>query len=384
MTRSSGTENSRNGIGRRFAILLTCGLLTGSIIVRPAPAALGVPLAAEALPSTISDAEFWKLIGELSEPDGSFPFDNLLSNETTIQSVIPTLQQKVQPGGVYLGVGPEQNFTYIAAVKPRIAFIIDIRRQNLVEHLMYKALFELSANRAEFVSRLFSRPRPPGLDRESTAAELFRAYEAVAADPRLFDSNLREIVDTLTSRHHLLLTSKDLTSLKFVYTSFFREGPGLNYSAGVGSDTSMPTYTDLMTQTDADGQHHSYLASEDRYIFIRQLEGDNLVIPVVGDFGGPSAIRDVGRYLSGHGATVTAFYLSNVERYLFDRRRSWSRFYSNVALLPYDDKSLFIRAILNRPASTLVTLLSPIADLMRAFEQGKIHEYPDVFSISNY
>src|SRR6478672_8237653 len=149
MTRSSGTENSRNGIGRRFAILLTCGILAGSIIVRPAPAALGVPLAAEALPATISDAEFWKLIGELSEPDGSFPFDNLLSNETTIQSVIPTLQQKVQSGGAYLGVGPEQNFTYIAAVKPRIAFIIDIRRQNLVGHLMYKALFELSANRAE-------------------------------------------------------------------------------------------------------------------------------------------------------------------------------------------------------------------------------------------
>jgi len=108
------------------------------------------------------------------------------------------------------------------------------------------------------------------------------------------------------------------------------------------------------------------------------------VIPVVGDFGGQTAIRDVGRYLSSHGTTVTAFYLSNVERYLFDRRRSWRRFYTNVALLPYDDKSIFIRAILNRPASTLVSLLSPIADLMRAFEDGRIHEYQDVFSIANY
>jgi len=105
----------------------------------------------------------------------------------------------------------------------------------------------------------------------------------------------------------------------------------------------------------------------------------NRWLGVVGDFGGQTAIGDVGRYLSSHGTTVTAFYLSNVERYLFDRRRSWRTFYANVALLPYDDKSIFIRAILNRPASTLVSLLSPIADLMRAFEDGRIHEYQDVF-----
>src|SRR5947209_4597938 len=148
-----GIRNPRFGIRRSLTILITCGVLAGSVIVRSAPPA-------EALPSQISDTEFWKLIGELSEPDGSFPFDNFVSNETTIQSVIPKLQAKAQPGGAYLGVGPEQNFTYIAALQPKIAFIIDIRRQNLVEHLMYKALFELSADRADFVSRLFSRKRP--------------------------------------------------------------------------------------------------------------------------------------------------------------------------------------------------------------------------------
>jgi hypothetical protein len=371
-------------IRRTFPILLVCGVLSGSNNVRPARAALAVPLAAEALPSKISDSEWWKLVGELSEPEGNFPFDNFVSNETTIQSVIPVLQAKAQRGGAYLGVGPEQNFTYIAALQPKIAFIIDIRRQNLVEHLMYKALFELSADRADFVSRLFSRKRPPGLGKDSTAAELFRAYETASADQQLFDANLREVVDNLTNRHHLPLGSRDLASLRYVYTSFFREGPGLNYSAGGRGDPSMPTYTDLMTQTDANGQHHSYLANEDRYSIIRKLEGDNLLIPVVGDFGGATAIREVGRYLSSHGTTVTAFYLSNVERYLFDRRRSWRRFYANVAMLPYDDKSLFIRAILNRPASTLVTLLSPITDLMRAFDAGRIHEYQDVFSIANY
>ena len=384
--RSSGTgiRDSRFGNRPALAILLACGVLAGSVVARSTPSAQGTPLASEALPSKISDAEFWKLVGELSEPEGSFPFDNFVSNETTIQSVIPALQAKVRSGGAYLGVGPEQNFTYIAALRPKIAFIIDIRRQNLVEHLMYKALFDMSADRADFVSRLFSRKRPAGLDNASTAAELFRAYDAAPAEQRLFDSNLRAIVDNLTGGHHLPLGSRDLASLSFVYTTFFREGPGLNYSAGSSADASMPTYANLMTHTDANGQHHSYLASEERYNIVRKLEGDNLVIPVVGDFGGQAAIRDVGSYLSSHGTIVTAFYLSNVERYLFDRRRSWRTFYTNVATLPYDDKSVFIRAILNRPASTLVSLLSPIADLMKAFDEGRIHEYQDVFSIANY
>ena len=67
---------------------------------------------------------------------------------------MPALTEAVPRAGVYLGVGPEQNFTYIAAIQPRLAFIIDIRRDNMIEHLMYKALFELSADRAEFISRL--------------------------------------------------------------------------------------------------------------------------------------------------------------------------------------------------------------------------------------
>ena len=63
---------------------------------------------------------------------------------------------------MYLGVGPEQNFTYIVALRPKLAFIVDIRRGNMNEHLLYKAFIELSADRADFLSRLFARPRPAG------------------------------------------------------------------------------------------------------------------------------------------------------------------------------------------------------------------------------
>jgi hypothetical protein len=111
------------------------------------------------LPTRLSDEAFWKLVTELSEPGGRFPSDNFVSNELGTQQVLKALTRDRESSGAYIGVGPEQNFTYIVALKPKIAFIVDIRRQNLIEHLMYKSLIELSADRAEFLSRFRSRGR---------------------------------------------------------------------------------------------------------------------------------------------------------------------------------------------------------------------------------
>src|SRR5262245_1666892 len=119
--------------------------------------------AAEPLPPQISDAEFWKMISRFSEPGGYFQYDIITSNEISYQMVLPDLMRTARTGGAYLGVGPEQNFTYIAALQPKIAFIIDIRREMMLEHLMYKAVFEMSADRAEFVANLFSRKAPAQL-----------------------------------------------------------------------------------------------------------------------------------------------------------------------------------------------------------------------------
>ena len=113
------------------------------------------------LPPALSDQEFWSLSEALSEPAGAFTLsDNLLSNEPHLAENVRRLPRG---GGVYSGVGPEQNFSYIAGMRPAMAFIVDIRRENRSLHLLYKALFDLSADRVEFVSRLFSRPRLAGL-----------------------------------------------------------------------------------------------------------------------------------------------------------------------------------------------------------------------------
>ena len=133
------------------------------------------------IPSQLTDQEFWGLVTSLSEDDGAFEDENYLSNELGYERTMQRLQESVPPGGVFVGVGPEQNFHYAAALRPAMVFVIDIRRQNAIEHLMYKALFELAEDRADFLSRLFSRPKPSALTGDSDAGALFASFATIAA-----------------------------------------------------------------------------------------------------------------------------------------------------------------------------------------------------------
>jgi hypothetical protein len=309
---------------RRLAVLLAIGLAVLTL----------TPRAAAKLPARLSDKEFWQLSSSASETDGYFRSDNLTSNELGFLDVVPELVTRTRPGEVYLGVGPEQNYTYIAATRPAMAIIFDIRRGNLLLQLMYKAIFELSATRADFVSMLFSRPRPEGLTADAPVGTLFRAFAPVATDEIFYERNFSAIDDRLRKAHGIALSAPEQNGLRNIYRAFFDRGYALRYS---------PTYADLMTATDRNGAHRSYLASEATYTLVRDLELANLVVPVVGDFGGPKAIRAVAEYLKAHDATVGAFYLSNVEQYLAQDGKM-TAFCRSVATLPLDPTSTFIRS----------------------------------------
>ena len=342
----------------------------------------------------LSDEAFWHLITDFSEAGGSFRFDNFISNEALFQHVLGRLKETTKPGGVYLGVGPDQNFTYIVALRPRIAFIVDIRRQNMLEHLMYKALIELSADRAEFLSRLFARQRPENIGPESTPEELFKAFRNVPAELDLFFANLDAIKIQLKERHRFKLSAEDEASIQYIFRAFYVGGPNLTYVGPVtpryAVRNRMPSYADLMMQNDGEGQNHSYLSSEDNFGILKDLEQRNLIVPLIGDFAGPKTIRAVGTYLKQQNAAVTVFYLSNVEQYLFQQNDQWSRFYQNVATLPLDPNARFIRSVFNGYAYTLTangyfrsdSLLSSIPDLLEAFNAGRIETYYDVIRMS--
>jgi hypothetical protein len=362
----------------------------------PAPASAR---AADTLPARLTDRQFWNLITELSEPNGYFRSENLVSNEHTFQYVIPALRRAVRPGGVYLGVAPDQNFTYIVAVAPKMAFIVDIRRGNLLQHLMYKAIIELSSDRADFLSRLFSKKRPAGVGAASSVWDLFTAFDKVQTSPELYQANLAAVEDRLVKDHGFKLSAEDLEQLEWIYWQFFWEGPGLKYTVNTGGSgipgglgrslgrslSNFPSYEELMMQTDYDGRSQSYLATEESFAFLKRFEERNLLVPIVGNFAGPKALRAVGRYVRQHGATVSAFYVSNVEQYLF-QDGIFGDFYRNVATLPLTDRSTFIRSVSGRLgytgpmqwADTRATALDPMRASVRDFQIGKIRSYYDL------
>lgn len=339
---------------------------------------------ASALPKELDDETFTKMIQEFSEPGGYFMYDNFLSNEKSYQDPIPSLLKIARPGGAYLGVGPEQNFTYIAALRPAMAFIIDIRRQNMLELLMYKELFRMASNRAEFVSMLFSRKPSIPLKETSTAAELFAAFETATVEQKSFDDNLQRM------KTDLHLSPDDEKTLEEVFHVFFSTGPNLNYASMSSYAPSGPSYSNLMTLTDLEGRNWSYLSSEDNFRFLKEMQRKNLIVPLVGNFAGPKAIRTVGRYLKDQHAKVSAFYVSNVEMYILPSPE-WKSFCTNVAALPIDESSMFIRFLLGayaRAASRTafgarnVSVISPMTDVLTGVVKGYTPSYYDLIHAS--
>jgi hypothetical protein len=362
-------------------------------------------VAVEPLPSKLTDQQFWNLVVSTSEPNGYFRSENLVSNEHTFQYVIPSLERRIRSASVYLGVAPDQNFTYIVALQPRMAFIIDIRRGNLLEHLMYKAIIELSSDRADFLAMLFSKPRPAGLAAGATVEELFTAFDKVDTSQELYRQNVSAIEDVLLKRHGFKLSADDLQQMEGIYWQFFWEGPGLRYTMNGGGrpdpfgrgprgfggfgrggfGPNFPTYEDLVTQADWNGRSRSYLASDEAFAFLKSFEEKNLLVPIVGNFSGTKALRAVGQYVRNHGATVSAFYVSNVEQYLF-QDRIWNDFYENVATFPLDESGVFIRSVSSRMgyngpmqwSDGRATVLDPIKASVRDYRAGKIRSYYDL------
>jgi hypothetical protein len=307
---------------------LVVAILTQSACVAPRTAELG----------QLSDAEFWQLSTGLSEPAGSFVHsDNLVSNETLFADLAQGLRPR---GGVYIGVGPEQNFSYIARVRPIAAFIVDIREENRQLHLMYKALFETSRDRAEFVARLFSRRRPAGINGATSVAQLFEALDDEAPSAEAFEATTRLIRSHLMDVRRLPLSPGSLEGIEESLRAFYTAGPDIRYGASVTPTARRPSYQQLMTGTDFRGVARSYLATDEAFAYLKDLHSRNLIVPVVGDFAGPHALRRVGEFTSQRGQRVETFYASNVEVYLNrDQRRT---FCGSLGALPHDESAYFI------------------------------------------
>jgi len=309
------------------------------------------------LPTQLSDSALWSIISEFSEQEQSFT-TYMVSNETFYPNLVATLLSMNLKGGAYVGVAPEQNYHYIASLRPQIAFVLDIRRQAVIQHLMYKAIFELSANRADFISLLFTKPRPPGISDTAGAFETWTAFWNIVTDTTKFTSNFTRILDQLKKKHNFPLSAYDSSLLHYTYESFYRSGPNIVSNGGSSTnDATATTFGNLTSARDFGGVERSFLANDEGYQVVRQLHLKNLVIPIVGDFAGQHALRAIGRYLHEHNVQLSAFYTSNVETYL-QRAGTTGAFYQNVATLPLHSRSVMIRGVSQGRICNLQTVIA--------------------------
>jgi hypothetical protein len=366
--------------------------LAAALTAARTPAAIGqqVPATAAAqstLPAKIADAEYWKTINDLAEPGGYFRIpDNFTSNEIEVGWIFTRLQDTRVNGGVYLGVGPEQNLSYIASIRPKMAVLFDIRRQAMVQHQLFKAIFELSPDRADFLQMTFAKPRPAKLDSTTGIQPMWDAFWYIPTDTALARKNYVRIVDHLTKTHGFTFSEYEMQMMKNVYDAFIAYGPIITTNGGQnGGRQPSNTFADMTGYSyDAAGQPRSFLSSEDNYRYVRNMHLNNLILTVTGDFGGPKAIRAVADYLKARNAVVSAFYVSNVEQYLFMDGKA-NAFYANVATLPIDDKSVFIRPYsmrnFNRDGGYGTTnSLCPIGGFLRAVNAGRVYSNNDALA----
>ena len=335
----------------------------------------------------IDAREYARLVSSLSEPEGYFDSDNFISNEAGYLKILPLFNHLSIHGGVYLGVGPDQNYSYLAEVQPQLAFMVDIRRQNLLQHLYYKALFELSPNRVEFLQRLFGR-RIDVPDSKATGWTIGRLVEGIEKAPRDANLETRYVREAEQVVHGwpLQLSDEDFRTIDYVARSLIEGGPELQFTSYNRRPRYWyPTYRELLLQTDSAGRNTNYLASDERFDVIRTLHRENRIIPVVADLAGSSAILKIARELRARRLMVSCFYLSNVEFYLFGSAR-WSAYVRNMQGLPWMPNAVLVRSFSNNwrahPASTpgyyMTTVLQRASDFFGNEETGRNATYWDL------
>ena len=317
---------------------------------------------------SLTTAEFATLSARLSDAGGYFDTDNLISNEPSLLHVLSDLARMHVRGGAYVGVGPDQNFNYIARIAPRIAFVMDIRRDNLLQHLLFKALFADARNRVEYLAHWLGRPAPADVSSwNARPIDSLVAWAVRTPSTRQRQSAVEAVRRRVRVRHPS--SAADLTD-RAVSPRVHRRGRGVAFTAMVVPRLTIPRSRNC-SRADRDGAQSGYLASEDAFRVVQSLERRNLVIPVVSDLAGPKGLPTLAAVLRERGDSVSAFYTSNVEDYLI-RDGRFPTFVRSLAALPRQTSAVIIRSWFggagSHPRSVsgyhTTQLAEPIADLV--------------------
>jgi len=324
------------------------------------------------------DQSFGSILRALSEPETGPAADNLVSNEDSYPRIAADVAEQCPRDGVYLGVGPDQNFTILAHAAPRLAFVLDFRRRNLLLHLLHKALFSLSATRVAYLSRLTARV-PVGLPDDPDAEQLVAAFSAARFDRQRLTVTIAEVAKVLQPLD--VVADSDWAQIATIQAKL--AGPGMN--ARFLALPMYPTFGRLVTTTDRRGALAHVLASDALYRTVRDLQRGDRLIPLVGDFGRPRCLTKLGDWLRTQTLRVALLYISDVEFFLLRAGRLKS-YAANLAALPWADGALIARTSTREikhpermPGDSSTTIVRPVALFLQAVEAEKVRSVDDLF-----
>jgi hypothetical protein len=299
------------------------------------------------------DQALARVVADLSESDAGRAADNLITNEDSFARVADRLVQ-LGPGNVYLGVGPDQNFTYLAHARPRLAFVLDFRRRNGLLHLTHKAL-------------------------NPSADDLVAAFEGPPMDRGRLDATIAEVASYL--RPLGVVDESEWPDLAMIQAKL--AGPGLN--ARFLALPMYPTAGQLLRSKDRQGRPAHFLASEDWYQVVRAAQVGDCLIPIIGDFAGPSTFARLADWLRRRDLAVSTFYASDVEFFLL-RSGKFPAYAANLAKLPWAEGAVLIRTSTREiphpervSGDSSTTILRPVGPFLEAARAGRIKTVEDLF-----
>lgn len=319
---------------RALRVIAALGLVVATCLIR-------------AIAQPAATPTFAALVERLSEPGGDFGGDNLISNEQSYLHVMPALKRAQVSGGAFIGVGPDQNFSYIAQLKPEIAYIIDIRRDNLLLHLLFKALFAEAPTRVGYLSLLTGRPTPlqPEHMADATIDAIVAHIDGAQPLPESEQRKIQGRLDAVITGFGVPLSAADRETIAKSRAQFVQAGLSLVFQArGQPLRSYYPNLRTLLRENDRAGHQLSFLASEPAFQFVRSLQARDLIVPVVGDVSGPLAMSAIAADMTARKLRLSAFYISNIEYYLF-QDRNFGPYAENLKRLPHDARSMMIRSV---------------------------------------
>jgi len=321
--------------------------------------------------------EFTKLIVDISEYGGNFSADNWITNENSYLTVTDDIDKYKIKGGVYIGVGPDQNFTYINQIQPDLVFIIDVRHLNRMQHLTYKIIFQMAKTRKDYFSLLFSIPlkKDNGLNTKSNISELVDYFLENRPDEKMMNDTEAKIIKTLNDKYKMKLSEKDVRGISYVLDSFMYYGMDITYRGGRRS--WYPSYAEFITLKHKNDFGNPF-NTEKSFKYLKKLHVENRFIPVTGNFGGQKALMAIGEYIRSIGQTVSAYYVSNVEQYVIRDGYLWNNWVKNVKNLPLTDKSVFIRWTHDNGRWNHQTRLQLMKNFIKSADNGEYYNYTDI------